>query len=66
MAIFDPHSLYQIASYFFTHAQSTLAALNLELADSEGYALRPSNLANLYALIPEGIYNSVWAAAPAR
>lgn len=48
----------------FTHAQSTLAALDMELAGSEGYALRPSDLTALYDLIPTGLYDSIWAPPP--
>lgn len=47
----------------FTHAQTTLAALDMELAASKGFARRPVDLTALYNVFPEGIYTRIWPAA---
>lgn len=52
---------FQIAHYIFTRAHSTIAALDLEIRNSVGYALRPATYAAIDRLYPKSIYDDAWA-----
>lgn len=56
-------SFSQIAHYIFTHAHSTIAALDLEIKNSLGYSLRPTTFPAIDKLFPKGLYDDAWATA---
>lgn len=50
----------QISRYLFNNAQTSLAAMQMELAASDGYKARPTTLNQLMSIFPKGLYDAVW------